>query len=161
MSEGPRDSSTERETDPAAAGESKPPRRRRWPLRLGITAVVLLAIYTIVGVFVVPMVVQRAIVPRVAEQLTGDITIEEISCNPFTLGLELRGVTVTEASGEKAVEVARIAGNFDLIETTFNYGYWFNHLRVFEPVVHAEIDERGRRTVLDLDDAQDAEQTDA
>lgn len=173
MSEGPRDTDTTQPTEARDYGSDHgsaastapdseasstketdanpaPPRRRRWPRRLAVTAVVLLAIYTIVGVLVVPMVVQRAIVPRVAERLTGDVTLEEVSCNPFTLGLELRGLTVTEASGEPALEVARIAGNFDLIETLFNDGFWFNHLRVFDPVVRAEIDERGRINLIAL-----------
>lgn len=170
MSDSPRESDTQADTEanteahadtatpqpdagsPEAASSkrAKPSGRRRWTIRLAITAVVLLAIYTIVGVFVVPVVVQRAVVPRIAEALTGDVAVEGVSCNPFTLGLELRGITVTEGSGEEAVRVARIAGNFNLIETVFNDGFWFNHLRVFEPVVRAEIDEQGRINLLEL-----------
>lgn len=130
------------ETSPEAA----PPRgrrRRRWTRRLLITAALLTVVYTLGGFFGVPALVKHVVAPKLSEQLNGTATIASVRFNPFSLGLVLEDVRVTDEAGASVIEFGRFEGNIELIHTVFSPGLWIRHARLFDPSVEIAIDEQG------------------
>jgi len=56
-----------------------------------ITVGILFLLYTIVGFFIIPMIVKSVAVDYVKEELKRDAEIESVSFNPFTISLSVEG----------------------------------------------------------------------
>lgn len=134
----------------AADRPASRPRRRRWPRRLAIAAVVLVALYALIGFFGVPLIVQKLVVPRASGFVHGELTIERVACNPFAFAMTFENIVVTEASGDEALRVNQAAGDFDPFATLFRDGYRFAYLRVVDPTVNLGVDEQGRVNLIEL-----------
>jgi hypothetical protein len=139
----PTDAATPAPATPTTKDRPRGGRRRRWTRRLLFTAVFLGVVYTLGGFFGVPALVKHIVAPRISEQLNGTLTIDTVRCNPFTLGIVLEDVLVTDESGASLAEVGRFEGNIGLISTVFKPGLWIRHARVFDPSVEIAIDEQG------------------
>jgi hypothetical protein len=72
--------------------------RRSTRKRLGI-ATMLVALYTVVGFFVLPPIVRSQLEKRAPAELGRRVTVEKVRLNPFTLSVTLDGLTVFEADG--------------------------------------------------------------
>lgn len=130
--------------------QPEPGRRRRWPRRLAVASVVGFIVYTLFGFFGVPLIVRHIIGPRISERLVGGVTIAKASFNPFTLGLVLRDIVVTDESSRTVIHLSCFEGNLDLIPSIFRTGWWFDHARVIQLAVEVELDEHRALNLLSL-----------
>ncbi|MDG3442514.1 DUF748 domain-containing protein [Nitrospirillum amazonense] len=67
-------------------------RKRFW-------AVLILALYTLVGFFVAPPLLRREIVDVTQKAFQRPASLDEVHINPYALSVELRGFRLTEADG--------------------------------------------------------------
>lgn len=68
--------------------------------RLFLWSAVVVIVYTVVGFFVVPLVLRSILPPRLTKFLGRQVVIERLRFNPYTLGLAARGIRVYDASGK-------------------------------------------------------------
>ena len=78
----------------AAAPPPKPAARRWRYVVLGLLAAV--ALYGLVGAFVVPPLAKRAIAKEMGERLGRTVAIDDIAANPYTLQVSVRGFRILE-----------------------------------------------------------------
>jgi hypothetical protein len=113
-----------------------PPPRRRWLRRLGITAVVGLVLFTLLGFFVVPVVARRVAERQLGDLLGRRVTLAGIHLNPYALALTLDELTVYEADGvHPFVSFARLFVNAEWA-SLFQRGPVVKELRLEKPTVH-------------------------
>jgi len=82
--------------DPAAI--ARHPRTRRWGLRF----LAFMAVAGILGFLVVPPLLKSMLIDRLATALRRDVAIDAIRFNPYTLTLEVAGLSVRERGDGKA-----------------------------------------------------------
>ncbi|MEM8495076.1 MAG: DUF748 domain-containing protein, partial [Planctomycetota bacterium] len=129
---------------------SKPPKRPgRWRRRLLVAIPIAVAIYAVVGFLVVPWVAQRWVVPMVSEMLNGDVAVDSIQTNPFTLSLTLGGVEVTDEQGTKVLGLGRLYGNLQA-SSLFREGFVLRDVSMDEPYVLAVLEEDGSLNLAKL-----------
>lgn len=126
--------------EPAKA--AKPPKRGKWRKRLLIAVPVAVALYALIGFFVVPWVAQRWVVPMIAEQVNGDITVDRIATNPFTLSLTLEGATVTDEFGTRVLGLDRLYGNLQ-VSSLFREGFVLRATQIEGPYALVVLKEDG------------------
>lgn len=136
-------------------------RRKARRTRLLVSAGVLIALYTLIGFFGVPLLVTRVLVPRVSEGINGSVRIAEMDFNPFLFSVELRDAHVLDDAGTPIAGFARFEGNFSAFASIFADGWRFSQARVVEPYASVEIDESGVLNLLRLRSKQDAAGVDA
>jgi len=88
----------------------KKPSRKFWLLLVKISGA-LYILYALLGFFVAPKVIDHLLENRVAEQLERSIALEEAAFNPFTLSVELLGLTVEDDDGNAFIEIGRVFTN--------------------------------------------------
>src|SRR5438128_9240558 len=69
--------------------------KRRWPAAL-FAALVLVALWGVVGGLVLPAIAKRLIAQRAGEELGRTVTVERVSVNPYTLAATVEGLKVLE-----------------------------------------------------------------
>lgn len=74
------------------------PRTRRWGLRF----LAFMAIVGVLGFLAVPPLVKALLIDRLATALARDVAIDSVRFNPYTLTLEIAGVSVRERGDGKA-----------------------------------------------------------
>lgn len=85
-------------------------RRRLWIL------VAAVALYTVVGFFVLPPIVRSQIEKRLYAELGRRVSVEKVRLNPYTLSLTLQGFSVREPDGTAPfVGWQRLYVNFDAL----------------------------------------------
>ncbi len=131
------------------AGDDRP-RRRRWPRRLAIAAAILLVLWTAGGFLGVPALVQHVAVPRIAERLTGELRLDAVSFNPFTLGTVLEGLEVTDAAGDRVLGFARLEANLSLLVSIVRPGWRVERARLVDPSAELVIAEDGTLNLAGL-----------
>ena len=112
-------------------------RRRARTLRyIVFGAVALLAVFTLVGIFVVPPVAKYYLVKTLGEQLDRPVAIERIAVNPFTMSVRVKGLSVQEPRS------SQIFVSFDELLLTLEYRSLIrlapvlNHITLLRPYVH-------------------------
>ena len=84
-------------------------------VRIGLIAFVLLFIaYIALGFWLVPRLVRGNLQALAREQYQRELTVGEITFNPFTLVLEIRGLTLPDADGAQLLGFERLMLNFDI-----------------------------------------------
>ncbi len=130
--------------------QAETPRRRRWPRRLLIVALLLFAAYTLIGFFGVPYLVRTTGATMASEQINGTVTIGRVSFNPFTLRLALEQFEVVDGDGELVARIDRGEGDLQLISTIFSPGIRLRNVRATDPYVRLERREDGAINLLTL-----------
>ena len=143
-----------KENEPNAESSSNKdataPRKSRWRRRLTIGGILAFVVYTLFGFFGVPWIIRGPVSSSISESLTGTLTIERATFNPFTFGVTLENTVVTDAQGDVAISFRRFEGNVNAVATVFRSGYRFAHARVIGPTVNANLDENGALNLAGL-----------
>jgi len=71
-----------------------------WKKKTGIILGILILLYTILGFLVVPMVTEAILPDKLSAQLDRPVQVENISLNPYTLTLSVKGLNIGERSGD-------------------------------------------------------------
>jgi len=114
----------------------------------GIFAAV--ALYALLGFFLLPYVARKQIVQRGSAALQRDVTVGKMTFNPFTFAAELRQIRIA-GTGETALATAVAATlNFNPLKSLVRWQWRFGDATLVSPEVHLAFDEQGRFNLTDL-----------
>jgi hypothetical protein len=101
-----------------------------------IGAVVFFVLFTIIGFFVIPPLVKPYLLETLSKTLSRQVSLSEISLNPYTLTVTLRGFEIKEPKGEKTfVSFDELVVNLD-IRSIFKRAPVIEEFTVRKPYVH-------------------------
>ncbi len=103
--------------------------------RILIWTVACLALFALVGFFVVPPILKSVLTKQLTAALHRDVSIREVRVNPFTLSTTLRGFAVTEPKGpDTFVSFEELYVNMELT-SLFRWGIVVKELRLTKPYI--------------------------
>ncbi|HLP76517.1 MAG TPA: DUF748 domain-containing protein, partial [Candidatus Paceibacterota bacterium] len=107
---------------------------RKWALR----CVVILAVYTVTGFFILPPVIRSVATKQIAKQLGRGVSIELVKLNPFALSATIRGFLIKDLDGEPFVSWDEVYVNFQ-ISSLFGHAWVFKEIDTSKPYVRAQM----------------------
>ena len=101
-----------------------------------IGAAVFFVLFTVIGFFVIPPLVKPYLLETLSKTLSRQVSLSEISLNPYTLTVTLRGFEIKEPKGEKTfVSFDELVVNLD-IRSIFKRAPVIEEFTVRKPHVH-------------------------
>ena len=104
-------------------------RKKIWAL--GIVA----AVYTLVGFFLVPWLVEKLAVDTVRERFGAELTFERVAFNPYVLSLRIDGLSMQDPDGAPFIGAQQIYVNLQL-SSLFRLAPTFAEIRFDAPEAH-------------------------
>ena len=103
--------------------------------KIVIGLIVLFAVFTLVGFFVLPPIVKSVLTKQLSENLHRDVTIDQIKINPYSLSISVRGLTIKDkGSSETFVSFGEIFLNFQSI-SALRRALIFSEIRLTQPYI--------------------------
>ena len=100
-----------------------------------IGLIVLFALFTLVGFFVLPPIVKSVLTKQLSENLHRQVTIDQVKINPYTLSIAVRGLTVRDKeSSETFVSCGEIFLNFQSLSVP-RLALIFSEIRLTQPYI--------------------------
>ena len=140
---------------PAGAGleplRARVQRHGRTLLKTGLWIVGAVALFAVVGFFVVPPVAKHYLVKNLSELLNRPVAIQDIKVNPFSMTVTVRGFVIKEPGGNPEVFVS-----FDELfvnlqaESIIRRGPIFDEIRLERPYAHVVRHNDGSYNFTDL-----------
>ncbi len=131
--------------------ESSSPRRRswsRWRASAG-WAVAAVALYALVGFFIVPKIARTQIEKQARAMLHREATVTRVRFNPFTLVAVVEGLDLKDRDGAELFHLDRLTADFQL-SGIFRRAFRFREIVVLGPQAVARITTDGRVSIADL-----------
>ena len=101
-----------------------------------IGAVVFFVLFTLIGFFVVPPIVKPYLLETISKTLNRQVSLSELTLNPYTLTVTLRGFEIKEPKGDKTfVSFDEMVVNLD-IRSIFKRAPVIEEFIVRKPYVH-------------------------
>jgi len=123
------------------------PRLRKWWRWAGG----LLALYTLLGFFVLPPIVKKVAPRQLATLLHRQVAIEKVRINPYALSLTVRGLAVTGPDGRPFVSWDELYVNFQA-SSLFRWAWTFDEIRLVKPFGEVILLKDGRLNFSDMID---------
>src|SRR5580658_9205707 len=101
---------------------------KQWAIRIGVAV----ALYTIVGFFVLPAVIKSQMLKRLPALTHRHVAVQEVKLNPYALSFTSRGFSLTETNGEEFVSLGELYVHFSL-SSLLKRGLVFREINVKEP----------------------------
>lgn len=120
-------------------------RRKRWLYGLGGA----LVLYTLLGFFLAPWLVEKVAVDAVSDNLDSELRLEKVAINPFVLSLRVDGLELDDPAGEPLARIGQIFVNFQL-SSIFRRAWTFAEIRFDAPELFFSRDSDGTLNVLKL-----------
>ena len=118
--------------------------------RFGLIAFALLFVaYTVLGFWLVPRVVRGNLQELAREQYGRELTVGEITFNPFTLVLDTHNLSFPDADGAQLLGYNRLLLNFD-ISSVWKVGASFSDVQLDQPYVRVLLRNDGTLNLADL-----------
>jgi uncharacterized protein involved in outer membrane biogenesis len=100
-----------------------------------IGLVILFAVFTLVGFFVLPPIVKSILTKQLSENLHREVAIEQIKFNPYTLSISVRGLTIKDkGSSETFVSFGEMFLNFQSF-SALRRAVIFSEIRLTQPYI--------------------------
>ena len=109
------------------AGE--PPKRRKWCRNL----VIALALYTILGFFVLPAVIKSQMLKRLPALTHRQATVAQVKFNPYALSFTIRGFALKETNGDVFSSFDEFYVNFQPVASLFKWALVFKEISLKKP----------------------------
>jgi len=110
-------------------------KRMGWKKKTGIILGILILLYTLAGFLVIPMVTEAILPDKLSAQLDRPVQVENISLNPYTLTLSVKGLNIGEKSGDADfIAFEEFFANIQWA-SLFKLGLVARELRLKEPFV--------------------------
>src|SRR5580704_14084691 len=105
--------------------------RIKWAKRI----VIALAIYTVVGFFVVPAIIKWQMLKRLPALTKRDAAVKQVRFNPYALSLTIRGFALTEPGDTNDVFVSfdEFYVNFEMWASLFKRSWVFKKISLAKP----------------------------
>jgi hypothetical protein len=113
--------------------------------------VAAVALYALIGFFVVPRVAQNLIVDIAHERTGREVTVEEVRCNPFALSLTVRGFSMPDRPGSVLLSFDELYINAQA-SSLFRWAATLKELRVTNPYLGVRRFPDGGINLLELKD---------
>ncbi|OPL11674.1 MAG: hypothetical protein AVO39_04985 [delta proteobacterium MLS_D] len=110
--------------------------------RKTVAAIVVLALYTLGGFFVVPLSIEHFVPPALEERLDSDVTLGNVRINPFSLTFEVTDFGIAEPDGAPMVGFERLFVNFQL-SSLFRWALTFKEAILEAPSINIVVEEDG------------------
>jgi hypothetical protein len=110
------------------------PQRYKKPL---IIAAITIVVYALLGLFLAPWLVKNAATNAVRDNLGVELSLQEVSINPFVLSLRIDGLELDEPHGDPFLTVERIFINFQL-SSLFRWALTFREFHIDAPELRLE-----------------------
>lgn len=121
---------------------------RKWRRRAGIT-IAAIAVYAIVGFFVVPPILRSQIQTRSRQLLNREAAVERVRFNPFTLTTEITHLRIADRDGADLFSLDRLMVNLQVIGI-LRRAYRLKEVEVDRPHLVARILADGKPSIADL-----------
>ncbi len=105
--------------------------------RRGVIAFIVVLLYGAAGFLLAPWIVERTLVSTLAERLSLETRVGNLSINPFSLSLKIDDLAVVESDGQTLLSFDRFYVNFQL-SSLFRWAWSFNEIHLISPYVHFE-----------------------
>lgn len=142
---------TDTPSESAPAPSKKPAKKpmNRW-FKAALILVALIALYALLGFVAAPRLARSMGEEKLAEALKREVGIHEVRFNPFTLVLEVEGVTVMEPDGQSEfASLKRLMVDVDPA-TFLRLAVGVDRILVEEPYLHVSQDADGSTNFSDL-----------
>jgi len=136
--------------DPAApakeAAPVPPPPRGR---KLQYWILGLLLFYAVTGFFILPPIIRSVAVKQLSQQLGREVSIRQVSLNPFAFSTTIRGLLIKDKDGEPFVSWDEVYVNFQL-SSFLGHPWVFKNISVTGPFIRAQLNRDGTFNFSDL-----------
>jgi hypothetical protein len=122
------------------------PKRARWIKRVAIA----IALYTVVGFFVVPTIIKWQMVKQLSKFTHRAARVEAVRVNPYALSLGIRGLALTEPDGSTFASFSNFYINFEACASLFDRTWTFKELRLGSPYGYVAILTNGQFNFANL-----------
>lgn len=116
----------------------------------GIGILAAIAVYALLGFFVLPQFLRKQIAVEGAAVLQREVSMLGITCNPFTFSTVLKQVRIGGDGDAPLATAQRVRLNFDPLKSLVLRQWQFAEAAIDEPAVTLVVDEQGRLNLSDL-----------
>jgi uncharacterized protein involved in outer membrane biogenesis len=110
--------------------------RTRRAKTIGIAALVLFALFSVTGFFILPPFIKHLAIDKISKQLGRRVGIESVSLNPYLLAATIRGFEIKEIDGSTTfVSFRSLYINLQL-KTIFKGGPVMREIKLEKPYIH-------------------------
>lgn len=109
----------------------------------------LIALYALVGFFLLPYVIKSYVIPTVSDQIKHPIILREAAFNPFVLSLRLTGLEVREQNETPMLGFEELFVDLHAV-TLFLQKVAFDEIRLIMPFVAARVSPDGKLNLMSL-----------
>ncbi|MDB6032134.1 MAG: hypothetical protein JWM16_2472 [Verrucomicrobiales bacterium] len=120
----------------------------RWG-RLVRWSLALVLVYTVVGFFVLPVIIRYVAVKQLTQLLDRQAQVERVRINPYTFSCSIQGLSVTDKDGERLLGLKEGYANFQLV-SIFQHAWGFKEVRVVEPYGRVQVNKDSSLNFSDL-----------
>ena len=128
-----------------SAADRLKPLANRHRTKLWVSGVVIV-LYTLLGFFLVPWLVEKLAVDTVRGRFDAELSIDKVAFNPYVLGLRIEGLAMQDPEGRPFVGAKQIYVNLQL-SSLFRFAPTFRIIQLDSPEAHLS---RGADGVLNL-----------
>ncbi len=107
----------------------KAPKRFKWTKRI----VIALAIYAVIGFFVVPAIIKWQMLKRLPALMHRDATVAKVRTNPFAFSLTIRGLALKETNGDVFTSFDEFYIRFRPLASLFRWRWTFSKISLQKP----------------------------
>ena len=84
-------------------------------VKIAIAVFVVIFLYTILGFFVLPMIVQSILPDKLASAINRQVSLEKVEINPYSLTLTLKGLAVTDPDNQTFLSLDEFFVNLQMV----------------------------------------------
>ncbi len=126
----------------ASSEASRHPSVRNWYQRKTIWCLLLLLMYTLLGFFALPNVIEKQLVTNLKNLAQWETSVEAIHFNPFTFSLRIDGLDIRDKEDRQLVSWQQAFADFDAL-ASLGGTITFSNIQLDTPYVYLALDERG------------------
>ena len=108
-----------------------------------------IVVYTLIGFFLTPYLVERQLTNYVAVQLGRQLSVKKLQMNPYAFTLEISGLALKDADGSPILSFDRFFGDFEL-KSLFRRAWTFSEINLKRPLLHIDIRPDGAVNLAEL-----------
>ena len=110
------------------------PLANRHRTKLWVSGIVVV-LYTLLGFFLVPWLVEKLAVDAVRERYDANLKIDKVAFNPYVLGLRIEGLAMQDPDGRPFVGAKQVYVNLQL-SSLFRFAPTFRIIQLDSPEAH-------------------------
>lgn len=117
--------------------------------RAFIIGAAAIAIYTLAGFFLTPVLIRHYLPKTIRENLHKEVELGKVRFNPYLFKLELNSFRMRETGGAPILAWERLFVDWEL-KSLFKWAWLFREIRLEAPAVHAVMDKAGGLNLANL-----------